>query len=661
MSADASGPPARQPIPLRPRGREVGETDRQTQTVLAETEERYGRLLDLSLDAIVVHLGGRILHANAAAARLVGAAASEELLGRSVLDFVHPDSRPAVIERMHRAAEAGSMLDPLEEKLVRLDGSIIDVVVSGATVTFGGRPAIQVLIRDLTDRRRTAAALDETERRFRQLFESSLDAVAINILPEGRYLEVNDEFARLTGYRREEVLGHTPTELGIWVDPSIHDEAMKELRRLRVVRNVEARLRQKDGSIGWILYSAVIVEVASQPAILSFARNISALKQAEEELARARDQALEASRIKSAFLSNMSHEIRTPLNVILGYTALISDHLNELGDATQQPLFGAIRAAGKRLVGSIDAILDLSKIESGMFRVHPHRLRLRPILEGIFEEYGAIARKKGLSLSLAFRIDDPIVEFDEYCFRQAVSHLLDNAIKFTDRGSVVASLAQDPDDVLFFEIRDTGVGIDRDYLSRLFEPFSQESSGDSRRFEGTGVSLALTRRYLELNGATITVESQKRWGSTFRIRFARSMTEREEPGAAPLRPLVLVVEDDPDSQTYMKLLLRNHYEVLVASNVEEARRLLADRGSEIRVVLMDLSLGGPENGLSLTRALRANPQLRRVPIIVTTAHALAEYRSTALAAGCDAYLSKPFDYEELLSLMRTMVAKTEAV
>jgi PAS domain S-box-containing protein len=530
--------------------------------------------------------------------------------------------------------------------------------------------SVAAILAGAIERHEREAALRRNEQKFRGIFESSLDAIAIHRHPRGPFLEVNEEFERLSGFRRAEVVGVTAEELGIWEnDRETYDDVRDVLLDGGIVQNREVRFRLQNGTVAWMLYSAARVDLGGEPCVLSFMRDIGSLKRAEEDLSQARDEALEGSRLKSAFLANMSHEIRTPLNIILGYNSLVSDHLEEVGDHSQESLFDVITRASKRLIQTIDGILDLSTLEAGGFEIKPQPISVRAVTERVFEELSPVGRRKGLSLSLSAEAGSPVVLFDEYCLTQAIAALLGNAIKFTESGGVAARLHRDDGGALCLEVSDTGVGIDKPYLQKLFEPFSQEDSGYARRYEGTGLGLALTRKYLDLNGARVSVESEKGSGSTFRIHFAKSSElgvaaaprEKEVRRSAQTdfladRPRVLIVEDDFDTQAYMKVLLRDRYEVSAASSAEEARRELEEFKSEIRIILMDLSLKGSEDGLQLTSWIREQPEWRGVPIVATTAHAFSSDRAHALEAGCNAYLAKPFDYEELFSVMADLLA-----
>ena len=300
----------------------------------------------------------------------------------------------------------------------------------------------------------------------------------------------------------------------------LQDLLVKTLASGEPVR-FDHRMVRPDGAVR-VLYVLGEVETDDSGEIVRVfgtVQDVTERKQVEEELARARDEALEVSALKSAFLANTSHEIRTPLNIILGYSDMIGEHLGSLGDRTLDDYLEGIRRAGQRLLETIHGTLDFSKMESGAFRVRPQPLEIGPILTMHVEDCRAIARSKGLSLVLENEEPGTRLRFDEYCLSSALLNLLQNAIKFTRVGGVVVRLARDADGALVLSIRDTGIGIDAAFQRRLFEPFSQEDSGFTRQFEGSGLGLALSRKYLALNGASIHVESEKGKGSTFTIRF----------------------------------------------------------------------------------------------------------------------------------------------
>ena len=249
----------------------------------------------------------------------------------------------------------------------------------------------------------------------------------------------------------------------------------------------------------------------------------SAFSQLREDYLRGRyERAQEASRLKSESVANMTHEIRTPLNVILGYADLMMERLTELNDPTGIRFADPVRRAGQRLLSTISAILDLSRIEAGAYELKVVPIKVAAMVEHQVSDLSVLAMNKQIGLSCVIEEPDAIVLFDEHCLSAAVINLLQNAIKFTESGTVSVRLSRDESGALTLAISDTGIGMDPAYQRRLFEPFSREAPEGSRPSEGSGLGLALVKRYLELNGARIEVESQKNVGSVFTIIFAEA-------------------------------------------------------------------------------------------------------------------------------------------
>jgi CheY-like chemotaxis protein len=278
---------------------------------------------------------------------------------------------------------------------------------------------------------------------------------------------------------------------------------------------------------------------------------------------------------------------------------------------------------------------------------------------------------------LLFSTESPsaILYVDRYCLDQAVSNVVDNAIKFTKQGEVRVRV-YNIDRRVCIEIADTGIGMSPEYLPKVFSVFSQEATGYTRPFDGLGLGLSLTKRYVEMNRGSVTVKSRKGKGSTFTLQFiADRIEDRSElqsilaPQPAPLEPyvvpkdasgkkLVLFVEDDEETQEYMSSILSRDYAIRIASNAEAAWAIL--ERDPISLVLMDLSLQGEEDGISLTKRIRKDGRFDDLPVIAVTAHAFPKDRIQSIEAGCNAYFSKPFQIEELKATMQTFLGEADS-
>ena len=353
-----------------------------------------------------------------------------------------------------------------------------------------------------------------------------------------------------------------------------------------------------------------------------------------------------ASQHKSQFLANMSHELRTPLNAILGYTELMADGIyGELPEKTMGVL-KRLESNGRHLLGLINDVLDLSKIEAGQLMLDLSDYSLEDIAQTVRSTLEPLAADKKLAFKVEVAPKMPAGYGDGRRLTQVLINLVGNAIKFTDAGEVVIKAAA-TDGSFHLSVRDTGPGISAADQAKLFQEFQQADNAITRKKGGTGLGLAISKRIVEMHGGKIWVESQVGQGSTFSFTVPVRVAQQVDTG---MSKRILVVEDQEDNRQIIRdLLSATDYEIAEAESGEQALEAVAKQRPDL--ILMDIQLPGMD-GYETTRRIKADPALRSITIIAVTSYALSGEEQKARAAGCDEYVPKPYSPRQLLAKIR---------
>ncbi len=513
---------------------------------------------------------------------------------------------------------------------------------------------------DIKERNDTEKALRESERRYRLLIEHSPDAIGVH--QGGRILYTNPAWARLLGVNdSEELMGKSLADLFSENSRIQIENIFGQLRGGDLP--LQQRLIRKDGTPLEVEISAIPLVHDGMQTVQIVMRDITDSKHAEEEMSEALQLAQQATRLKSEFLANMSHELRTPMNGVLGMAdVLLTTALTE----EQKEYAEIIHRSASSLMSLLSEILDLSRIEAGKIKLESVPFDIRQMVMETTNLFSARAASKKLVLSASFDAHLPgQVKGDAARIRQVLNNLIDNAIKFTERGEigvhvecadVVNGVA-----TLCFAVEDTGVGIPLDKQQLIFEKFEQVDASITRKWGGTGLGLAICREFIQLMGGKIGVRSAPQAGSRFWFTVDLPATNAESrklelavggdrfhlPGTP-----VLVVEDNEVNQVVIcRMLEKLGCEVEVATTGKQAIEKTSER--DYALVLMDVNL--PEiDGLEATRQIRMREdKSRHLPIVAVTAHAMRADRQRCLSAGMDDYMSKPINIANIAKAVTT--------
>jgi len=581
----------------------------------------------------------------------------EEMIGSYVWNFLSDgeSSQERVLGKLRGEIPPGR---GTERRYQRKDGEIITLLVEDRLIhnPEGKITGLRSALQNITDRKKTENEL----LKLSLAVEQSPASIVITDI-SGSIEYVNRTFTTTTGYTTEEALHKNPRILksGHMTKEEykvLWDTILSGKNWFGEFLNVK-----KSGDLYW--EEAIISPIKNKDGeiinFLAIKRDVTDLKKINEELREAKETAEEMNRLKSSFLANMSHELRTPMIGILGYSEML---LEEFPDEKVHEIGGIILQSGHRLMETLNLILDLSRIEAKKLDVKVVPVDIVPVAREIATLFNSAADKKQLYLKVDSTCDALELLLDEKMFREILNNLINNAIKFTKQGGVTVTIGKDSLDNAewaIIRVTDTGIGIASENFNMIFEEFRQASEGQSRSFEGTGLGLTITKRFVEKLNGIISVDSTVGKGTTFTVRFPIQPLNKIKTddvhtsiqGAAQAKtvlPQVLYVEDDEIAVHIVSKMLDGYCEIDTTNNAEAALHMA--QAKKYDAVFMDINLGKGLDGVQTTRRLKGMDIYKDIPIVAMTAYAMVGDKEEFLNAGCTHYISKPFTKSELLKV-----------
>ena len=580
-----------------------------------------------------------------------------DVVGRSVFEIYRDE--PQILEHARRAL-AGDLFTAVAE----VEGVVFETRYSPLRDPNGEIAGVIGVATDITERTQAERARQGSEVRFRSVVQCTSDAIVLAD-SEGKVVSWNEGAQAMFGHSEEEVLGR---DLAFLMPERYRDLHRKGLERYRstgdphvIGTTVELCGLRKDGREFPLELSLATWKTAEGAFYGGILRDITARKQTEERLKAAKETAEVANRAKSQFLANMSHEIRTPMNGVIGMTGLLLD--TDLSPE-QREYAETVHTCGDALLALINQILDFSKIEAGKLELEILDFDLRQVAEEVVEMVAGQAQQKGIELACSLDPDLPVgVRGDPARLRQILLNLIGNAVKFTEEGEVVVRVGHAGEESggirVRFEVTDTGIGIPPEGKARLFRAFSQADSSTTRKHGGSGLGLVISKRLAELMGGEIGVESVPGKGSTFwfTVRLdeaAGAVSARPQPRTDLAGMKVLVVDDNATNRRILSHQFRGWG--MRSDSAEDAAaglerlRAAAAAGDPYDLAILDMQMPGMD-GLELARAIRADPCLASVRVVLLTSLGQHGLKREASEAGIAACMTKPVRQSQLFDCM----------
>jgi len=591
----------------------------------------------------------------------------DELVCNNIISYnelIHPDDQEMVWNQVQEALKINQSFK-LSYRIYTKDKKEKWVWEQGIGIFSddGKLIALEGFITDITERKHAESKI----RKLSRSVEQSPTIVIITDL-KGNIEYVNPKFYEVTGYSPNEVIGENPKFLKSGNTPKkVYKSLWKTITSGKEWYG-EFHNRKKNGELYW--ESANIFPLKNEYGkithFIGMKEDITSRKDMEEDLIKAKEKAEESDKLKSSFLANMSHEIRTPMNAIIGFSQLLNDP--GISEDERNHYINLIQNSGNDLLGLIDDIIDISKIEAGQIKIFKSQYFVDNILIELYDSYSEFLKTKKKKNDLKFIYNRPkggqhiVVFTDIDRFKQIIRNLISNAIKFTDAGSVEFGYTIDYSTKysnIRFYVKDTGIGISKDKLDVIFESFRQASASDTKIYGGTGLGLAITKKLVEILGGKIGVTSIPEQGSTFYFSLPYQPTfisgdenlnglfVKQAKKLILNNKTLLVVEDDDQSYFFFESILKKTKSKIVRA-VDGQQAVDLCKNQKFDLILMDIRLPKMDGYVATKKIKKLHPETK---IIAQTAYAMTGEKERCIEAGCDDYISKPINIAELFEII----------
>ena len=632
---------------------------------LEASEQTFRQIFeDGPMGVAVVDLQQHFVKVNTSLCHMLGSSA-EELIGKSTLEITYPDDVEHDNEVVNEL-RAGAVRSAFEKRYVRKDGELVWVNLTAAIIrNKEGQPHHYVtMVKDVTERKHAEETLQERTRQLESavtenqvIMDNSLDVIC-TIDEEGRFLTVNAACEQLWGYTPAELIGRKYIELVAPDDRERTIATEATLKKTGKLTDFVNRYIRKDGTCVAVLWSATWSESAK--TFFGIAHDVTERAKMEKALEGAKDEADRANRAKSEFLSRMSHELRTPLNAILGFGQLLE---RQNPTPTQRTRVQHVINAGRHLLGLINEVLDISRIEVGRMQLSLEPVCVAEAIQETLDLMRPLAGERRIQLIADVDLDATVhVLADRQRFKQVLLNLLTNGVKYTPvSGRVTVSCAANGSDKLRIRVADTGPGIAKEKLARLFTPFDRLGA-ELSNVEGTGLGLALSQRLIQAMGGAIGVENSCGYGSTFWVELPRTKSPLEQTRPPKERDrkhrrrvegkkrTLLYIEDNLSNLTLIEQILEERSEIELLSAMQGQVGLDLARQHLPDLILLDLHL--PDlPGWEVLSQLKAGETTSDIPVVVISADATTRQIKRLMKAGAVSYLTKPLDVVEFFRVL----------